>query len=267
MKFTHLKAVVGAMALSVAMVGTAQAQIVLADITSETSDPGKVEIGVSTVAGGPHSTGKIGIWVPNLPTSPSKSFVDFDGLVPSSTAANAVVTINNPTGTITDHSQFGRFDITQVDSRDLYYGEWSQTADASAGDHTVYYAGTGATTDAAANALTGTAVNYNVRGVSDYANNGQLSGAFTANFVADTLTGSIQSNTYKLDIGTAGISGASFIGGDAVASARAVSTDPFVAVATDGIVSGHFFGSGAEALAGVALFANRQYDTAFGGSQ
>ena len=49
MKFVHLKAVVGAMALSIALAGTAQAQIALSDITYATSDDTNVDIGVSNV--------------------------------------------------------------------------------------------------------------------------------------------------------------------------------------------------------------------------
>ncbi|MEE4450555.1 Slam-dependent surface lipoprotein [Novosphingobium resinovorum] len=261
MKFVHLKAVVGAMALSVALAGTAQAQI-----TSATSDSAKVQIGESNVVGGPHTAGKVGIWVPALPTTPTRLFVDFQGLQGTATpTANIVTTVNNPTGTITDHSQYGRFDFSKVDGYTVYYGEWSQTGSASAGDHTVYFGGTGASTDAAVNGLTGTAVNYNVYGLSNYAGNGQLNGTLTANFVADTLTGSIQSGNYKVDIGTADIIGSTIDGIDA--EAFTVSGGVPTSVATNGVVSGQFFGSAAQALAGIVEFSNRQYDTAFGGKQ
>ncbi|AOR78818.1 Slam-dependent surface lipoprotein [Novosphingobium resinovorum] len=259
MKFVHLKAVVGAMAVSFALAGTAQAQIV-----SDTSDSAKVQIGVSNVPFGPHTIGKVGISVPAI--GPGTFFVDFEGLQGTATpTANIVTTVDNPTGTTTDHSKYGRFDFSKVDGYDVYYGEWSQTGSASAGDHTVYFGGTGASTNAAVNALTGTAVNYNVYGVSNYVGNGQLSGTFTANFVDDTLTGSIQSANYKVDIGTADILGSTITGVDA--QAFNLSTSATVPVASSGIVSGQFFGSTAQALAGIVEFSSSQYDTAFGGKQ
>lgn len=257
MKFAHLKAVVGAMALSLAMAGTAQAQI-----TSGTSDSTKVRIDTSTVVGGPHSAGKVGIWVPALGTVPTRRFVDFEGLQGGpNPPANTVTTINNPTGTITDHSKFGRFDFSKVDGYNVYYGEWSQTGLASAGDHTVYFGGTGAT--AAGNVPTSGTASYNVYGLSNYAGNGQLSGTFNANFGTNTLTGSISSATYALNIGTATIASGGFTGSGATASNPATSTT----LATGGSVSGKFFGSAAQALAGIATFSNRQYNAAFGGKQ
>ncbi|WP_176400219.1 Slam-dependent surface lipoprotein [Sphingobium sp. Z007] len=264
MKFVHLKAVVGAMALSIALAGTAQAQIALSDITYATSDDTNVDIGVSNVPFGPHTSGKVGITVPSLN---GLFFVDFEGLQNASppVVVNAgepgVTTVNNPTGTVTDHSQYGRFDLTKVDGQNVYYGEWSQTGSASAGDHTVYYAGTGGTL--AANVPTSGTATYSVQGLSNFASNSQLNGSFNANFGAGTLTGSISSANYALNIGTANISGSGFSGAGATASNPSTSTT----LATGGNVSGSFFGSAAQALAGVATFSNRQYDAAFGGSQ
>ncbi|MBT2245924.1 transferrin-binding protein-like solute binding protein [Sphingobium sp. BHU LFT2] len=249
------------------MGGAAQAQVVLADITSGTSDVDNVEIGVSNVPFGPHTSGKVGISVPAL--GPGTFFVDFEGLQNASAPVvitpglPGVTTVNNPTGTITDHSQYGRFDLTRVDGQNVFYGEWNQSDDASLGDHTVYFAGTGATL--AANVPTSGTATYSVQGLSDYANNSQLNGTFTANFSGSggTLTGSIASATYALNIGTANISGNGFSGSGAVASNPSTSAT----LATNGNVSGNFFGSAAQALAGVATFANNQYDAAFGGSQ
>lgn len=257
MKFDHLKAVVGAVALSVAFAGAAQAQI-----TSGSSDIGKVRIDASTVVGGPHTSGKVGIWVPNLGTVPTRRYVDFEGLQggPNPTA-NIVTTVNNPTGTITDHSKYGRFDFSKVDGYNVYYGEWSQTGSASAGDHTVYFGGTGAT--AASSVPTSGTATYNVYGLSNYAGNGQLSGTFNANFGTNTLTGSISSATYALNIGTATIAAGGFSGSGATATNPTTSAT----LATGGAVSGKFFGSSAQALAGIATFSNRQYNAAFGGKQ
>lgn len=259
MKFTHLKTAVGAAALSFALGGTAHAQLVLSDITFETSNNSNVDIGVSTVNGGPHSDDKVGIWVPNLPAN---WFVDFEGLQTASPPMGGVTSIHNPTGTITDHSQFGRFDFSKVSGQNVYYGEWSQTADATQGDHTVYYAGTDAT-DPGDVPTSGTA-NYTAYGLSDFLTNGRLSGTLTANFGASTLTGALESASYKVDIGTASISGAGFLGIDAEAFTK--SGGVATSVAEDGLVSGSFFGADAEALAGIVTFDDNQYDTAFGGT-
>src|SRR3546814_7880301 len=87
---------------------------------------------------------------------------------------------------------------------DLYFGEWSQTGSATAGDHTVYYGGTGATSSG--NMPSSGSANYTVKGISNYASSGTpLSGTFTANFGAGELTGSIQNSALKIDIGTADI--------------------------------------------------------------
>lgn len=256
MNFAHLKAFVGVAALGFALAGPAHAQVVLSDITYETSNAENVDIDVSNVPFGPHSAGKVGITVPSLN---GLFYVDFEGLQNSSPPVNGVTTVNNPTGTVTDHSQYGRFDFAKVDGQNVYFGEWSQTGSASAGDHTVYYAGTGGTTAVPTSGV----ATYNVNGVSNYASNGKLSGTFTANFGTSQLTGSISSATYALNIGTATIGGTGFSGSGAVASNPSTSTT----LATGGNVSGNFFGTSAQALAGIATFANNQYDAAFGGSQ
>ncbi|WP_334183307.1 Slam-dependent surface lipoprotein [Novosphingobium sp.] len=257
MKFSHLKAFGLSLAISGAMVGAAHAQVV-----GESSDTTKVKIGVSTVsAGSIHVPGRVGVNVPSmLPTQ----YIDFQGLQGIlGTDANGVTSFVNTTQATTDHSKYGRFDYAKVGSHDVYYGEWSQTGSATAGDHTVYYGGTGATADASV-PTSGTAT-YAVKGISNYAGSGaQLTGNFTANFGAGTLTGSIQNASLKVDIGTADILGSQISGVTATASNAATNAT----LASGGTVSGQFFGSAAQALAGVATFAgSRQYDTAFGGTQ
>ena len=272
MKFVHLKAVVGAMALSVALAGTAQAQVVLADITSGTSDDTKVNIGVSNVPFGPHRSDRVGISVPSL--QPNDFFVDFQGLQTASPPVNGVTSIHNPTGTVTDHSQYGRFDIAKVDGQNLYFGEWSQTANVAAGDHTVYYAGTGGTS--VGNIPTSTSATYNLKGVSDYQNKGLLEGQLNVTFTSGgngSLTSGFLDNgvgsasTYKVDLGSASITAGVISGSSAVASNPSTSTT----LASLGTVDGRFFGSSAQAVAGIVTFRNvstdRQYDTAFGGTQ
>lgn len=247
---------------SVMLAGAAHAQVV-----GGTSDPAKVKISSSTVNGGPHSAGKVGFNVPNL--APGQ-FVDFQGLKTIiGTDANGVTTFVNTTGTTTDHSQYGQFDFAKVGSHDIYFGEWKQTASVTAGDHTVYYGGTGASTSVP---TTGSAT-YAVKGISDYQGKGILTGTFTANFASGssgTLTGNLANSgsTYGVNIGTANIKAdGTFIGSGATATGFGGTP-----LASSGSVNGRFFGSNVNALAGTVKFgpgntAVRQYDTAFGGTK
>lgn len=256
MKSAYLKAIAAAFTLSTALAGTAQAQVVGAS-----SDTAKVKIAASTVSGGPHVAGRVGI---NVPSLTSVQYVDFQGLQAYAAAdANGVTSVAQVTGTVTDHSKYGRFDFAKVGTQDVYFGEWSQTGSATAGDHTVYYGGTGQTS-AVPNSG---AASYSVKGISDYANKGILTGTFNATFTGGgtgILTGSLSnaSGSYGVNIGTAGISGGAFSGTTATATSGATT------VATNGAVSGSFFGTNADALAGIVNFASaRQYNTAFGGTK
>lgn len=248
MKSSYLKFLALTGVAVIGLAGTAQAQIV-----GTSSDVTKVDIGASTVNGGPHVSGRPGIGVPNTNLT---TRVDFQGLQASSPPVNGVTTITQVTGTTTDHSKFGRFDFARVGANDVYFGEWSQTGSATAGDHTVYYAGTATGTTVP----TSGAASYSVKGIGDYAARGQLSGTFNANFTARTLTGSISNAAYSVNIGTAAInsSTAAFQGSNASNSAGN----------TGGKVAGQFFGANAAALAGIVTFAGaRQNDTAFGGTR
>ncbi|MEG3150985.1 Slam-dependent surface lipoprotein [Sphingomonas sp. ZT3P38] len=258
MKFAHLKALGLALALSSALAGTAQAQVV-----GGSSDATKVKIAASTVVGGPHSAGKVGI---NVPALLSTQYIDFQGLqAVLGSDGNGVTTFTSTTGTITDHSQYGRFDFAKVSGQDIYFGEWTQTGSASAGDHTVYYGGTGASTSVPSSG----SATYSVKGISDYQNRGILTGTFTANFTGSggTLSGSLANSgsTYGVNIGTANITTSGTFSGSG-ASATGSGGAP---LASSGVVSGRFFGSNVNALAGLVAFsgANRQYSTAFGGTK
>src|SRR3546814_2847325 len=86
------------------------------------------------------------------------------------TDGNGVTTFTATTTDVDDHSTYGRFDFAKVGSYDLYFGEWSQTGSATAGDHTVYYGGTGATSSG--NMPSSGLANYTVKGISNYASSG-----------------------------------------------------------------------------------------------
>lgn len=251
---THLKLAAAALLASVAFVGSAHAQVV-----GESSNTAKVKIDESTVNGGPHSSGEVGI---NVPALTSTQYIDFLGLQNVlGTDGNGVTTFTATTTDVDDHSTYGRFDFAKVGSYDLYFGEWSQTGSATAGDHTVYYGGTGATSSG--NMPSSGSANYTVKGISNYASSGTpLSGTFTANFGAGELTGSIQNSALKIDIGTADIFGSAIAG---FGTATATNPSTTATLASNGDVSGQFFGSAAQALAGIVSFSSNQYDTAFGG--
>src|SRR3546814_12207501 len=113
---------------------------------------------------------------------------------------------------------------SDVCSSDL--GEWSQTGSATAGDHTVYYGGTGATSSG--NMPSSGSANYTVKGISNYASSGTpLSGTVTANFGAGDMTGSIQTSALKIDLGTDDIFGSTTAGfGTATATTPSTTATP-----------------------------------------
>lgn len=251
----HLKLTAAALLASATFAGGAHAQVVGAASTTN------VDIDESTVNGGPHSDGEVGI---NVPALTSTQYVDFLGLQNIiGTDGNDVTTFTATTTDVDDHSSYGRFDFAKVGSYDLYYGEWTQTGDATDGDHTAYYGGTGATS--AGNVPSSGTANYSVNGLSDYASNGTpLTGTFTANFNTSELTGSIQNSAIKVDIGIADIVGSEILG---FGTANATNPSTSASLAANGDVSGQFFGSAAQALAGIVSFSNNRYDTAFGGER
>lgn len=231
-----------------------------AQFAGGSSDTDKVTVGVSNVDRGPHVAGRAGIGVP----STGEQRVDFQGLsryaLPD---LNGVRHLDMSTNDTANHSSYGDFRFARVGSADLWFGEWSQTGSATAGDHTVYYVGN---TSGTTVPTSGTAT-YAVKGISDYANKGVLTGTFTANFgsgTSGTLRGSLSnaSTGAGVDIGTARIIGATFSGQAATA------TQSGTTVASGGAVNGRFFGADAAALAGIVKFADaRQHDTAFGGTK
>lgn len=249
-----LKALILAPIVAAALCGVAQAAIV-----GQSSDTTQLRVGTSTINGGPHSAGHPGVSVQATGLS---NLVDFAGLQASVPPVNGVTTINSPTDAPENHSNLGLFNFAKVGSNDLYFGEWSQTSNVADGTHTVYYVGdnTGTTVP-----TTGTAT-YAMKGISSYAANGPLTGTFTANFGASTLSGSIASAStgYAVDIGSVGISGANI----ASTTSNATATQASTTLASGGTVSGQFFGANAAALAGLVTFGgNSQYDTAFGGTK
>ena len=239
-----------------------------AGVVGKSSDKSEVEVGASTVSGGPHVKGLPGIGLIDNEQLP-KGIVDFYGLTAYARPdSHGVSSLTYPSSAPTDHSKMGVFHFAKVSNANVYFGEWSQTSSITDGTHTVYYAGD----DKGATVPTSGIANYAVKGISNYGSKGLLSGAFEADFTERLLTGSLSNgksgaDKFSLDIGYVDILGAQISGNGAKAtygSNQSVNSG----VVTDGVVRGRFFGANAKALAGIATFKdNRQFDTAFGGAK
>lgn len=179
---------------------------------------------------------------------------------------------------IPDHSTLGKFSYKELPNN-VYFGEWHQasTTSASDKDRTVYYVGK---TDGLSVPKSGTAT-YNVVGINQYngqvgnvwngwtgnsttaAANNLLTGTLKADFKARTIAGNLNravnggaNVTNTLNI-SASFDAAGKVGGDAIANGNV----------KGGKVNGQFFGVNANSVAGVATFADKKFDTAFGGSK
>lgn len=147
----------------------------------------------------------------------------------------------------------GIFRFSRVSGADVYFDEWSESSQSTAADRVVYYVGDERHTTAPTPGF----ATYSVRGISDYANKGLLSGAFRARFISTggVLRGTLSNGAsgagkYTLDIGTARINGVNFSGNGAMAAYN----DSQRKVVTGGTAKGRFFGANAQALAGIATF-------------
>lgn len=174
-----------------------------------------------------------------------------------------------PWGVPAEHQELGAWSFKQVDSTatpDVWFGSWAQENKDANGDpdgtvnastYTVFYSGSDASTSAP---TTGTAT-YAVEGINNYnTTDGLLTGTLTANFGAGnsgTLAGTLSRSTgtvTSLAINAAiDASDATFAG-----SATANGT-------VSGTSEGQFYGANVDSLAGIAVFTDRAYDTAFGG--
>lgn len=150
------------------------------------------------------------------------------------------------------HAAFGNFDFAQVAGQEIYFGEWSQNGATNDPTRVVYYSGddTGTTMP-----TTGTAA-YTVKGINNYNGSNLLTGTLNANFGTGNLSGTMSRTGLSIAINASINSADASFSGDAVANSSAIGTS-----------EGHFYGADAAALAGIAKFANRDYDTAFGGAK
>ena len=144
------------------------------------------------------------------------------------------------------HEKMGVFNFAKVSGADVYFGEWSEKGKFKDGTHTVYYAGD----DKGTTVPTSGSATYAVKGISNYASKGVLSGTFEADFMGGLLTGSLSNgksgaDRYSLDIGDVDILGTLLSGNGAKVT---YGNEPAV---PNGVVRGRFFGANAKALAGI----------------
>lgn len=188
--------------------------------------------------------------------------VDFAHFKMLGADANDVYHFSGSDIPVPSHQGLGVWDFKQVGSNSIYFGEWATelkdssgkyTKQADAATHTVFYTGDNADQSITS---TGTA-NYSVSGLN---NGNHYTGTYTADFGANTLTGSLSNGTSTFNLGDATInaSNATISGNNASWSGALT--------ATDGNVSGQFFNSQQD-LAGIATFADNTKDIAFGGSK
>ena len=231
-----------------------------AGIVGDSSDESKIKYGASTVdAVDPtdptkkrHIKGqRPGIGVHTLPGG-VKATVDFATLAVYARYArsysNGVSTLRYGPGIPASHKKMGVFNFAKVSGADVYFGEWSEKGKFKDGTHTVYYAGD----DKGTTVPTSGSATYAVKGISNYASKGVLSGTFFATFSGSggSLEGSLSNgksgaDRYSLDIGEVDILGAMLSGNGAKFS---YGNEPAV---TNGVVRGRFFGANAKALAGI----------------
>lgn len=222
----------------------------LADIVGTQSDDANIEVGTSNVPFGPHTMGKAGIGNDNRVSSTFK--VDFEGLTRASSTQKQGDIYTNGTSHAGDA---GVFNFAQAGAGDVWFGEWSQDFAGNGQDRSVYYAGDNTQTSLP---TSGTA-SYAVTGLNRFTGNNALTGEFNADFSAKTVRGTISNAAMKLSI-DAGIDAKT-----AAFEGKAVALHGGQGV--KGATQGHFFGADAAALAGIATFADRDLNTAFGGTK
>ena len=242
--------------LAVALLGLAG--VAQAATSSGQSYDGTIVVDGSSGSGStnhPGSAGQPAIGVKAFYNGTKVAFSGLKGM--AATDANGVSTITTAMMP-PSHSTLGNFDFKQVANQQVYYGEWSQTGANNDPSRVVYYSG-----DTAGRVLPTASVTYAVQGINNYSGANLLSGDLTATFgtAAPKLTGSLANSALKVQLSANIDTATASFNGAAVGQNLATGAAPIV-----GTTTGSFFGAGANAsLAGIAKFADRNYDTAFGG--
>lgn len=241
--------------LAVALFGLAG--VAQADSASGQSYSGAIVVGGTgaTTPNHPSSPGVPAVGVTGFHNGAKVPFSGLKGMV--ATDAQGVTTIT-PAMMPASHSALGNFDFKQVATQQVYFGEWSQNGTHNDPTRVVYYSG-----DTAGRVLPTANVTYAVQGINNYSGANLLSGDLTATFgtAAPKLTGSLANSALKVQLSANIDTATASFNGAAVGQNLATGAAPIV-----GTTTGSFFGAGANAsLAGIAKFADRNYDTAFGG--
>ncbi|MDX7986350.1 transferrin-binding protein-like solute binding protein [Xenorhabdus sp. 12] len=228
----------------------AQAQAEVGFGQSQISSPSYIKVGATQPGSGPHGGkgGEPGIGISSVYGGKITGFAGLTRMAPADSNGVHNISMAGAPGT---HGGMGVFHFSKVANADVYFGEWSQTGQASDSTHTVYYAGKDVTT----NIPTDGTATYAVKGINQYSGDNALSGTFTADFGDKTLIGSLENTAMSIDVSAK-------IGADASFDGAAI-TDNLV-----GKTNGHFFGDSAASLAGYVKFEDdSSKDTAFGGSK
>lgn len=251
MKKTYSLSLLALAAFSI--VGAAQAQSIVGAQSPRVGNQHYITVGKSEINGGPHRANRAGIGV-----SGGRK-VDFQGLSLHSTkvsTAGVIVHTLPP-----QHGGTGGFSFIKAGAGDVWFGEWSRDGRPGFNNRQVFYVGNRAGTTLP---TSGTA-NYAVRGVNKFTGANLLRGTVRANFATRRLSGSLQNDAFRLNLGTSTFNTAGAISGR-TATARSLGNN--AVLANRGQVRGQFFGANAASLAGIVSFAGKsQYDTSFGGSR
>ncbi|PHM39648.1 hypothetical protein Xmau_02657 [Xenorhabdus mauleonii] len=228
----------------------AQAQAAVGFGQSQISSPSYIKVGATESGSGSHGgkSGEPGIGVSSVYNGKITGFAGLTRMAPTDSNGIHNISMAGAPGT---HGGMGVFHFSKVANADVYFGEWSQTGQASDSTHTVYYSGKDVTT----NIPTDGTATYAVTGINQYSGNNALSGTFTADFGDKTLVGSLANTAMTININADIYADASFAGDAKIGN-------------LNGETQGHFFGDSAASLAGYANFAgDKSKDTAFGGSK
>lgn len=146
----------------------------------------------------------------------------------------------------------GKFNFTQVANEEVYFGDWSKTGIDGDATHTAFYSGK----DVTESLPNSGQVEYTIAGINQFDSAGKLSGAFNADFDTKTYTGALSGQSLNITMDGNILEQGQFKG-DAIANES-----------IEGRSSGHFFGTDAEAVAGIVTFdSDHTKDVAFGGSK
>lgn len=146
----------------------------------------------------------------------------------------------------------GKFNFAQVANAEVYFGDWSKTGIDGDGTHTAFYSGKDVTEFLPNSGK----AEYTIAGINQFDSSGKLSGGFNADFDTKTYTGSLSGQSLSITMDGDILDQGQFKG-DAIANES-----------IEGRSSGHFFGTEAEAVAGIVTFESEHIkDVAFGGSK